>query len=328
MYRIVFLFLLSFSTFLVVGQDIPTSGEIWDFEVGDKYGYYINYDGQMGCNLLKEVTSKTTNGNYITYHFATSQMCYWNGGQSNSAGFDSLTVSFNGFPFLFTQYDTISFWPDTIFDTAGQLIPDSCIYQHISDWNTNCSEEIDSILLSNTIYWDRDIRSDTQLVATIVNCNDSVWIKRIQDYNDFTVNGLGGDYDSKEFKYAKGLGKIYDGHIWSYGASADGATYNETTELTYYHKVGSFPCNVGLSDFNFKTPITIYPNPNNGSFAIKGLEANATYELSVINVQGKTVHNCSYSKYKTLEINHLKSGIYFLQLFNKAELTTFKFVKK
>lgn len=327
MYRIVFLFLLSFSTFLVVGQDIPTSGEIWDFEVGDKYGYYINYDGQMGCNLLKEVTSKTTNGNYITYHFATSQMCYWNGGQSNSAGFDSLTVSFNGFPFLFTQYDTISFWPDTIFDTAGQLIPDSCIYQHISDWNTNCSEEIDSILSSINGFWDKDIRADTITYGPIIDCNDTIW-SYYKRHLDGYFGPLGGSHDNVEKKYALGLGKIYDYHNWIYDGSPDGISTTMTIELTYYQKVNSFPCNVGLSDFNFNLPVTVYPNPNNGSFAITGLEANATYELSVINVQGKLVQNSTIKANETITIEKMNSGIYFVRLNNQDESITLKLVKE
>ena len=327
MERFSMVLILTCSSLILTGQNMPTLGEIWDFEVGDKYGYYINYDNQMGCNLLKEVTSKTTNGNYITYHFETAQMCYWNGGQSNSAGIDSLTVSFNGFPFLFTQYDTISFWPDTIFDTAGQLIPDSCIYQHISDWNTNCSEEINSILSSINGFWDQDIRADTITYGPIIDCNDTIW-SYYKRHLDGYFGPLGGSHDKVEKKYALGLGKIYDYHDWIYDGSPDGISTTMTIELTFYQKVNSFPCNVGLSDFNFKTPITIYPNPNNGLFAITGLEANATYELSVINVQGKTVHNCSYSTHQTLEINHLKSGIYFLQLFNNEELTTFKFIKE
>jgi hypothetical protein len=327
MYRIVFLFLLSLSTFLVVGQDIPTSREIWDFEVGDKYGYYINYDNQMGCNLLKEVISKTLNGNDIAYVFKETKIC------NDASGTTFLPVDTSYLTIDVTtqinplaQYDSVSYYPEIWTDTLGQTIPDSCMVDYVLYWwNSNCSNAIQFAIENNNISgsWQHYQRNDTLLTTSINGCEGYSWVYNTK-YNYGSIPQFEGGGSYNESRYMIGLGRTYN----KYEAGSPDFNDYVAESLVWFEKVNSFPCNVGLSDFNFKTPITIYPNPNNGSFAIKGLEANATYELSVINVQGKTVHNCSYSTYQTLEINHLKSGIYFLQLFNNEELTTFKFVKE
>ncbi|MFK8045119.1 MAG: LamG-like jellyroll fold domain-containing protein [Crocinitomicaceae bacterium] len=86
---------------------------------------------------------------------------------------------------------------------------------------------------------------------------------------------------------------------------------------------------VDLSGVNTSSIISakIYPNPSNGNFAIRFSEIENEMEISLIDIQGKTIvkKNLTLTK-KVLVTEKLPSGIYFLKLEVDRRASTYKVV--
>jgi len=80
---------------------------------------------------------------------------------------------------------------------------------------------------------------------------------------------------------------------------------------------------VGVSCSSKNSSVVVYPNPNNGSFTIQGLEIGA--ELLVTDVLGKIIYKAITSDVKTqLNLGHLSRGIYYLKTNNDLNGSDFK----
>jgi len=79
---------------------------------------------------------------------------------------------------------------------------------------------------------------------------------------------------------------------------------------------GSYTYSSIISLYGQSSDITVYPNPNNGTFAVKILSQNSPYKLIITDVQGKTVYTDNGSTIpETIEINSLSSGMYLLNVY-------------
>ncbi len=69
------------------------------------------------------------------------------------------------------------------------------------------------------------------------------------------------------------------------------------------------------------TSLSIYPNPNNGCFFIANSDNEDTIEVSVFNIQGKSVYNSTFNlssgKTKLIFLNELNSGMYLMLINTK-----------
>lgn len=66
--------------------------------------------------------------------------------------------------------------------------------------------------------------------------------------------------------------------------------------------------------------LVLYPNPNTGSFTLKGLEPGSNYQLKVLDVLGKLVHEGSFKAQGSAEIMHLNGlpqGVYMFEIANE-----------
>lgn len=90
---------------------------------------------------------------------------------------------------------------------------------------------------------------------------------------------------------------------------------NFGTKIEYYFSVGT---PLTTAEFISEEDINITPNPNSGSFSVSIPENNTFTDLKVIDITGRIVYNQSISK-STLNIslNHLKAGIYFVEVSNE-----------
>jgi hypothetical protein len=112
-------------------------------------------------------------------------------------------------------------------------------------------------------------------------------------------------------------------------------TYTDTVSsaTTYYYKVKAYntagnsgysniaqvtTSTVGIRDIS-KQLIYIYPNPAKSAFTIQGVKERCVYSLS--NLSGRILVSGITSQVTTVDVQHLESGIYFLQLGNHG---TFK----
>tara|TARA_X000000368_G_C22847456_1_gene630558 strand:- start:496 stop:858 length:363 start_codon:yes stop_codon:yes gene_type:complete len=75
----------------------------------------------------------------------------------------------------------------------------------------------------------------------------------------------------------------------------------------------------------------IFPNPTKHNIVIEGNSDNKT-ELSIINNLGKIVFTTNLNNAEfiseTIDISHLKNGLYFLQITNSKNRITKKIVKQ
>ena len=71
--------------------------------------------------------------------------------------------------------------------------------------------------------------------------------------------------------------------------------------------------------------LSIYPNPSNGIINIE-LDKNNEYQLTVNDVLGKIVSRETISSSKTLDVQHLQKGVYFINISNTEMTKTAKVI--
>lgn len=86
---------------------------------------------------------------------------------------------------------------------------------------------------------------------------------------------------------------------------------------------------VGISE-NLLTNASVYPNPVNNQLFVNGLIDGEITTISITDVAGKTVIDPMTNSKNKLEINvtHLSTGVYFLQLTSNIGVKTIKFIKE
>ncbi|HYF02712.1 MAG TPA: T9SS type A sorting domain-containing protein, partial [Patescibacteria group bacterium] len=87
-----------------------------------------------------------------------------------------------------------------------------------------------------------------------------------------------------------------------------------------------------VAEFSEKFSLKIYPNPSNGIFTISGLFKN-TVEISLSNLSGENQFTYMMEPdgeriFKTVNIEHLPSGIYFLKISSGLDEMIVKIVKE
>ncbi len=83
---------------------------------------------------------------------------------------------------------------------------------------------------------------------------------------------------------------------------------------------------LAVTDFQ-KEGINLFPNPTSDilNFSLNGLENT---KVSVVDVTGKVVMNTTISSENTINVDSLKSGVYFVQLEIEGSQQSYKFVKR
>ncbi len=93
-------------------------------------------------------------------------------------------------------------------------------------------------------------------------------------------------------------------------------------------------CNTPIENDFGKTAISVFPNPNNGVFRLKiEGKAPATYQIELIDLQGKSVHRFQLTSSgnrvdQTFDFSHLVAGIYFMRIDDGRQRQVVKVVKK
>ncbi|HKK60583.1 MAG TPA: C25 family cysteine peptidase [Salinivirga sp.] len=75
----------------------------------------------------------------------------------------------------------------------------------------------------------------------------------------------------------------------------------------------------GIATANLK----LYPNPNKGTFHI---EVNGTYNITVMNAIGRTIHTEKVNGQATIDMNNASEGIYFIKLQDGNKVETQRFI--
>ena len=85
--------------------------------------------------------------------------------------------------------------------------------------------------------------------------------------------------------------------------------------------------NVGIDEMKDGKPF-ITPNPTTDQCHINGLQEGSTVEVRIFNTYGQLVKNVEVdAQQATLNLEGLKSGTYFIQIFENRGITTQKIIK-
>lgn len=131
------------------------------------------------------------------------------------------------------------------------------------------------------------------------------------------------------------------GNIWSANSLSDNDVVS--VEIASSYKCPS-PANVlsnaitvkvltSVNDVQGTPALLLYPNPNNGKFILtaNGLKKKEVYRITIINEFGQVVYNNPVSLksnrlYHEINLEHIASGFYLLQLEGEEKVHSLKFV--
>jgi len=115
---------------------------------------------------------------------------------------------------------------------------------------------------------------------------------------------------------------------WDFGADANPGTYQ--LSLT----ASQFNCSddtiqeiivpmVGIEEYNNGELVRIFPNPNNGKFKVEIKNFKEVEKISLLDLSGQTIKSISKNSINnsmiSLELESIKSGIYFLEINTKTD---------
>lgn|ERR1035437_6309681 len=115
--------------------------------------------------------------------------------------------------------------------------------------------------------------------------------------------------------------KDNNGYLWIFG----GWDYN----TNYHNDMWRFvpdtacpaltPCGMttGIKEFNPKTNVSVYPNPNNGNFTLSYHLSNPNNIFQIIDITGRVVYNTTFSGtegIQNISTSDLSNGLYYWQL--------------
>jgi hypothetical protein len=82
------------------------------------------------------------------------------------------------------------------------------------------------------------------------------------------------------------------------------------------------------TEFNTKTPFTVFPNPSADYLEINGLEDFSNKGITIFNALGKVVFQDENLQSNRLNVSNLNSGTYLMSIQSDSFTQTVKFIKK
>ncbi len=181
----------------------------------------------------------------------------------------------------------------------------------------------DSILMANTWLYNVSPGSGTRdLLVAMVDANGSPTgvFKEGGDDNDapaFKVNANSSMYLSGSFK----------SNTLTFGSTT---LNNPNFPSNHMFLTYSTPILTGLNDLELSESFSIYPNPATAeiNLQIKNIAASST-TVSILNTLGEIVYSKAISNQlnSTIDVSGLPSGVYVMQIQNKNDIASGKFIK-
>ena len=198
---------------------------------------------------------------------------------------------------------------------------------------------------ANTYTWDNGLGSGSSVSATVTSTTT------------FTVTGSNGTCDNTDAitivvndnptpPIVDNNGTFETGVYTTYQWYLNGTAISGATLQTYtYTQPGSYTVEVtdanGCSGTSSEIIIldtyinegetnifTITPNPSKYQITINGLQGKFNSNIRIIDITGKEVLKVNgYNNNKSINIQHLQKGVYFVEIFNNDSIYTERFVK-
>jgi len=186
---------------------------------------------------------------------------------------------------------------------------------------------------TDTIYYKK---LDSSLLYYDIGFQQNQYIEYSNELCDSLINGCayesgpGFENNFTRNEYGRGLGKTY---AYFYNGSGHEEMWNFRL---FYYKKGDLECGdpdmvtVGIQEKNRQEfEFTIYPNPATSFINIKCQTPSDFIQCIITNAQGQIMLSAQLNGDEhRLNINHLESGIYFLQINDGTRLAIKKFIKE
>jgi phosphatidylserine/phosphatidylglycerophosphate/cardiolipin synthase-like enzyme len=106
--------------------------------------------------------------------------------------------------------------------------------------------------------------------------------------------------------------------------------YYQSFAYLYLQAGGIITNPLSLNENALTSTWTIYPNPSNGIFHIENSSSTTpdNTTLNIIDILGRTILSKTYNPNETIDLSNNTTGLYFIQLQNQNQFTTFKIVKQ
>jgi hypothetical protein len=287
-----------------VGITKPRIGEIYDFEIGDRF-IFNSGESDFGGNSSSLHTERTVTGKivygidsvYYTYHDSTKLFEYFGFGDPfYTYGGNDYSVMYKALP-----------------DLNDTLLPEEFNFTTQYSWNylsiNDCGR------LEETIY------------------STSISLLNWPTSNCVILHGLSW---GESFKTSiSGIGTLA-----TYGYLNPGYSTHWNSSLGYYSKVDEDTCGtpgfLGLEAANQSNQpsFVIYPNPTSGDInLVIQSELSSNIELIITDLTGKLVYQENISEDQlasglTISTENFESGIYFVSVANGVTSSSLKLIKQ
>ncbi len=100
--------------------------------------------------------------------------------------------------------------------------------------------------------------------------------------------------------------------------ASSGSAANATDQVEDFTAFPVGPnCNLGVNYFQSNDMFKVFPNPSNGTFNVRISQYTGKVSMQVVDINGRTVYNTSNEDFnieKTVNLNHLNTGMYILKV--------------
>ncbi len=291
-----FILLFFFVVLFVSGysQEIMTIGQVFNFDIGDKYQYKSNLQNQPPNALTKEIIDKYYSPNSDTLFYLIHQTYY------------QQEVEFYPEP-----HWVYNFGEDTITEQYTNL--DSPILDYFPDLR------YDSLVLHNG----NDFNYDTIIEYSELLCD------RLSNGFDCSFPASAVEPDYINYRFGEGLGIISE-TVYEGSGALSGPTIAKS--LTFYSKgdetCGTMDSLTSNPHITAKIDFDIFPNPARDYLQIR----KNNFDNSIIELYDETGRLISKyminERLNQLDISCLQQGVYILILYYNNTLLTRKIIKE
>lgn len=145
-----------------------------------------------------------------------------------------------------------------------------------------------------------------------VHAQTPVYFMNISNYGSLYMGASSST--AKKFKFVA--------HTYTFSVN-DYTQYNISApaggSLVFFTQTGN---GVGIKEnYLNKINLSVYPNPANEMIIVESEMINKKTEIKIVDLLGKTlIYNLSLTTHNLIDVSGLKSGIYFLQVFEEGNL--------
>lgn len=316
--------------------------DMWKFETSS-----LQWIWMKGPNIPNQPAVYGTKGIPDSTNTPSGRMCYakwkesngsfWLFGGEDSNGTENDLWNFNPITLNWTwmKGSNIGGYTDTSGTQCNEMLDlnPSSRYENRSCWTRKCDNFVNfggSYSSGQENYndlWNYNVMSNKWTLM-----NGSVIYNQLGNYGTILVS-TSNNMPPSRFG-SVGWSDIL-GNLWLFGGWKDDLSpkyFNDMWKFTPDTTCPNLCLGEGIRQVKVQPTISIYPNPNNGTFTLSYSQLQIpNSQFIIVDVLGRTVYThyiYNIEGKETIDVSDLSNGVYFYQLINGKETLRGKFVKE